>query len=647
VNNHRALRLALTCVSFDEQYAKAFEFLLGDTVIADTMTDARQLAFGDLKNLGLSCKLVTLAGESIAKNGNLSVNSDATREGATKFDLTELDTSKKRIETIDRRLHVIHATETSSTADLSALQDEVRRLESKAHEAKTQLHWCQEQLKQKVEDLSGVEAAIESLDPEAARLSLEEGRLREEQRSVEERLGKAVSSHFARLSAAMGVDDVRKLEREWQKEREAGQARNDQLTRRLRNVKAELVMLTTTLKERVSSAPEDALSKLQAEIAQLSEKEATCARSGDALEAERKEHERKVKECLEREREKEKSLSGLRQVAKTKRQQLMAVEKRLGDLGSAEQSLLDARVDTLRQSVLEDVEVPMFRGGLEALQDLAEAPSQAASAPTQEGPAAAMESAANIAVDFALLPQEKQAASSGPAAKMLEDEYRAELDRLRVELERLSPNLKAIDQMQGVAENVQAASSEADVARKDIEDIESQFEAVRSARKEKFFDCFKKVAGEIGEVYRRLTANTAGLHADGGSAYLDLEDPEEPFNSGIKFTAMPPAKRFRDMHLLSGGEKTLAAMALLFAIHTYQKPPFMVLDEVDAALDANNVRALAGYVEQADCQTIVISLKDRFFIRSEALVGVWKNKPLETSAVLTLDLTQYLPGQVQ
>merc|ERR1719215_1381132 len=157
-------------------------------------------------------------------------------------------------------------------------------------------------------------------------------------------------------------------------------------------------------------------------------------------------------------------------------------------------------------------------------------------------------------------------------------------------------------------------------------------------------DCFTKVSEEIGEVYRRLTANTAGLQSDGGSAYLDLADTEDPFNGGIKFTAMPPAKRFRDMHLLSGGEKTLAAMALLFAVHAYSRPPFMVLDEVDAALDANNVRALAGYVEKAECQTIVISLKDRFFVRGEALVGVWKNKPQETSAILTLDLSRYLPG---
>merc|ERR1719215_2297447 len=133
-------------------------------------------------------------------------------------------------------------------------------------------------------------------------------------------------------------------------------------------------------------------------------------------------------------------------------------------------------------------------------------------------------------------------------------------------------------------------------------------------------DCFTKVSEEISLVYQRLTSNTAGLHADGGSAFLDLEDTEDPFNGGIKFTAMPPAKRFRDMHLLSGGEKTLAAMALLFAVHAFQRPPFMVLDEVDAALDANNVESLANYVERSNCQTIVISLKDKFFIKGEALV---------------------------
>ncbi|CAE8598988.1 unnamed protein product [Polarella glacialis] len=443
----------------------------------------------------------------------------------------------------------------------------------------------------------------------------------------------------------MGVHDIRKLEREWRREQEeAVNQRSNELSRQLKNVKAELSMLAQTLEENASKDPEELVPKIKQEAADLQSKESELGRVSEALSGEVSACEARARQSAEAERERERALGTLRQKAKETRQQLMAVEKRLSDLGTKEQVVTDARSNILRQSVLEDVEVPLLRGGFEALQDFAEAPSQSVSAPTQRSPNAGEE---QLEVDFSLLPEEKQAASAGPAAKMLEEEFRMELERLRVEMERLSPNLKAIDQMQGVAEHVQAASHEADAARRDIEDIEAQFEAIRKARKERFMDCFTKVAAEIGSVYRRLTANTAGLHADGGSAYLDLEDTEDPFNGGIKFTAMPPAKRFRDMHLLSGGEKTLAAMALLFAVHAFSRPPFMVLDEVDAALDANNVRALASYVEQTECQTIVISLKDRFYDRGHALIGVWKNKPEETSAVLTLDLTKYAEGSTQ
>mmetsp|Transcript_65288 Transcript_65288/g.169650 ORF Transcript_65288/g.169650 Transcript_65288/m.169650 type:complete len:1234 (+) Transcript_65288:116-3817(+) len=644
VNNERASRLALNCVNFDERFARAFEFILNDVVITDTMADGRRLAFGEVRALGLNCKVVTLAGEAIAKNGNLSVNSEAAREGATRFDLSDVDATRTRIGAIDRRLHDLHRQEASSGADHSSLQDEVRRCEAKAGEAAARLKWCQEQLAQKGGELSNVEATLKQLGPSAASLAADEARLRNEQRELEKRVGEAVKGHYAALSTAMGVPDVQRVEREWRREKEAAEARIEVLHRQLRNIRAELSMLHQTLQEKSSKGLEDLLPKLQAEVLEVHQKEEKLAKSADALNAEMQGLETKARESADLEREKEKALSKLRAEAKETRQRSMALEKRLSDLETEERTLTEGRADILRQSVLEDIEVPLLHGGLEALQDIAEAPSQDPEAATQQ-PREGEAEAANLSVDFSALPEEKKGASTGPAAKMLEDEYRAELERLRVELKRLSPNLKAIEQIQGIAENVANTSRDADVARREIEDIEAQFESVRKARKERFVECFTKVAGEIGNVYKRLTANTAGLHSEGGSAYLDLEDTEDPFNGGIKFTAMPPAKRFRDMHLLSGGEKTLAAMALLFAVHAFQRPPFMVLDEVDAALDANNVRALAGYVEQSECQTIVISLKDRFFVRGEALVGVWKNKPQETSAVLTLDLTRYLPSQ--
>ena len=78
---------------------------------------------------------------------------------------------------------------------------------------------------------------------------------------------------------------------------------------------------------------------------------------------------------------------------------------------------------------------------------------------------------------------------------------------------------------------------------------------------------FEHIASAIDRVYKELTQSES--HPLGGTAYLSLESPEEPYNHGVKFTAMPPTKRFRDMEQLSGGEKTMAALALLFAIHRF------------------------------------------------------------------------------
>ena len=105
---------------------------------------------------------------------------------------------------------------------------------------------------------------------------------------------------------------------------------------------------------------------------------------------------------------------------------------------------------------------------------------------------------------------------------------------------------------------------------------------------------------------------------------------------------MPPAKRFRDMEHLSGGEKTMAALALLFAVHGYQPSPFFVLDEVDAALDNANVAKIANYIREharPGMQFIVISLKTSLFQESEALVGIYRDQMANSSKALTLDVS--------
>lgn len=203
---------------------------------------------------------------------------------------------------------------------------------------------------------------------------------------------------------------------------------------------------------------------------------------------------------------------------------------------------------------------------------------------------------------------------------------------------------------------------------------------IKKKRTKKFLDAFNHIDQALKTIYTDMTKSSK--HPLGGNAYLTLDDTEEPFKGGMKFNAMPPMKRFRDMYQLSGGEKTVASLALLFAIHSYHPAPFFVMDEVDAALDNSklllddrfvsvlitwsraaffsfkletdghflfieltvNLRKVCNYIQQrsqVDFQCIVISLKDMFYERSQSLVGICKDVGTNSSRTLTLDLTQY------
>lgn len=120
--------------------------------------------------------------------------------------------------------------------------------------------------------------------------------------------------------------------------------------------------------------------------------------------------------------------------------------------------------------------------------------------------------------------------------------------------------------------------------------------------------------------------------------------------SGIRYSVQPPGKQFRDMQQLSGGEKTIAALALLFALRAHRPSPFFLMDEVDAALDNNNVFKLSAYIRRRACagggaggdlQAIVISHKDTLYSSASALVGVFRDAAAESSQTVTLGLVDY------
>ena len=84
----------------------------------------------------------------------------------------------------------------------------------------------------------------------------------------------------------------------------------------------------------------------------------------------------------------------------------------------------------------------------------------------------------------------------------------------------------------------------------------------------------------------------------GGDAELELVDSLDPFTEGIVFSVRPPKKSWKNISNLSGGEKTLSSLALVFALHYYKPTPLYVMDEIDAALDFKNVSIVANYIKE-------------------------------------------------
>jgi structural maintenance of chromosome 1 len=213
---------------------------------------------------------------------------------------------------------------------------------------------------------------------------------------------------------------------------------------------------------------------------------------------------------------------------------------------------------------------------------------------------------------------------------------------IQSDLDKMAPNMRSADRLEQTSEKLQAVDREFNDSRKSYKKAQQEFQKVQQRRMELFNKAFNHIKDQIAPVYKDLTKSSSWPL--GGQAYLDVEEEDEPYLSGVKYHATPPGKRFRDMEHLSGGEKTMAALALLFAIHTYAPSPFFVLDEVDAALDVANTMRLANYVREKagpGMQFVVISLKAGLFQESETLVGVMRDQGVNSSRALTLDVSDF------
>jgi len=177
-------------------------------------------------------------------------------------------------------------------------------------------------------------------------------------------------------------------------------------------------------------------------------------------------------------------------------------------------------------------------------------------------------------------------------------------------------NLRAIEEYDEKKGRYDALMSDVSTLNKQIKDLDSLKESLNSQKKTLFMRSYEAVNINFKAIYAELSG--------GGEAFMDLEDRDDPFNGGLSINAKPKNGKLLRLEALSGGEKSLTALAFIFAIQEYQPSPFYVLDEVDMFLDAVNAEMVAKRVKESSrrAQFIQVSLRKVTLAMADHLIGV-------------------------
>ena len=198
---------------------------------------------------------------------------------------------------------------------------------------------------------------------------------------------------------------------------------------------------------------------------------------------------------------------------------------------------------------------------------------------------------------------------------------RAEMAKSDVNMSALLSYLEKDADYRSRLEDLERITAERNSVRKNYEELRRQ-------RLEEFMSGFGIITLKLKEMYQMITL--------GGDAELELVDSLDPFSEGIVFSVRPPKKSWKNISNLSGGEKTLSSLALVFALHHFKPTPLYVMDEIDAALDFKNVSIVANYIKERtkNAQFVIISLRNNMFELADRLVGIYKTNDATKSVTI-------------
>uniref|UniRef100_A0A7S3PE30 Structural maintenance of chromosomes protein 4 n=1 Tax=Aplanochytrium stocchinoi TaxID=215587 RepID=A0A7S3PE30_9STRA len=620
-------------------YKSAFYFALRDTLVVDTLDDATRIAYNGNK---CEWRVVTLKGQLIDKAGTMSGGGKRVRKGGML-----LSGQKSRLGGGGSGMPI---------ADVSMPKEETEKLEQSIIKSSQELKLTREEKKELKSCQAKLEKQVENKQNELEKKTLMVQSLEQQHVQIQERI------KIYEPKCKLSVEDSKKLKilrqnaKEHEKLLEAAKQKAKKLENvcedvqqqimnaggePLRNQKAKVEEATKTceqaskelskaklackgLLKKVEKA-RNAFEEANEELKQLERKKVELEESFKIIEDGALEVIQALEKVKALEKDMSSKVSDMKKVYTQMRTEQNKFDKELIDVENEidiccdDLAKAEERVSTWTKKELENKKLfhTFLPQGMENKKV-----SESNENESQDGSDSDSESGIkkkNTKEEaFTSLPDLTTEEAKDIDLSKLRDKIRAlkeEVDKMKknVNMGAIDEYLKRDSEYSLMVKDLEGATLKRDEAR-------NACDSLRKKRLDEFMSGFSVITLKLKEMYQMITM--------GGDAELELVDSLDPFSEGIVFSVRPPKKSWKNIANLSGGEKTLSSLALVFALHHYNPTPLYVMDEIDAALDYKNVSIVANYIKERtkNAQFIIISLRNNMFELADRLVGIYKTE---------------------
>ncbi|XP_033759958.1 structural maintenance of chromosomes protein 4-like isoform X2 [Pecten maximus] len=584
----------------DDSYLPAFYFALRDTLVANDLEQATRIAYGKTRY-----RVVTLQGQLIDQSGTMSGGGKSVCKGRMGSAVVA-DVDPKELNNLENSLEKLANDAQQSRANKERLEDLIREQEKSLNNIKHTIEKCEMDIKAMSEQETNLTAQIKEQEARVKAAAPDEKELKQ--------LEKKVGEYKKEYEKASGV--TAKIEKEVQRlhneimdiggsKMQAVQCRVDAVSNQIDQVTGQITKAQVALKTTARN-----LKKAEEKVESVEEEIEDNKKKIAELDTLFKQLEEDATSVLQ-------NYQGLKDKIKEADEELSGVKAEIAK-HEEEQNQLQKEVVDVRH------ELEKFDGIIKSNQQKIKHWKK------EMG-------------QLTLTPIEGKGETDLPT---VEEEELATLDKeatqyeitvLEEKLAQMKPNMAAIAEYRKKETLYLQRVGELD----QITDVRDQqrkyFEDLRKQRLDEFMAGFSVITNKLKEMYQMITL--------GGDAELELVDSLDPFSEGIVFSVRPPKKSWKNISNLSGGEKTLSSLALVFALHHYKPTPLYVMDEIDAALDFKNVSIVANYIKERtkNAQFIIISLRNNMFELADRLVGIYKTDNCTKSVTINPNrLTQPL-----